>query len=224
MKQQKLSKRLLSNDIVQFALTAVLASYIRFIFAASKKHWRMDPLARPYMLGDRNALFAFWHGRMLMMPCICPPKRNMHVMISHHLDGELIARTMKQFHFGLVRGSTKKGGAAAAIGAVNLLKNGDNVCMTPDGPRGPFQTVSAGTITVAKLSGKPIIPVTFAASSGKRFRSWDRFLLPHPFGTLALYIGEPITIPPDADNEQMRQLIENAMIQLTAEADQALDS
>jgi lysophospholipid acyltransferase (LPLAT)-like uncharacterized protein len=117
----------------------------------------------------RNFIVAFWHGRQLMMPFAYKGKR-VSILISQHRDGELIARTVGHFGFHAARGSTTRGGARALRQLVQLARSGDDIGVTPDGPRGPRHTVQPGIVELAKLTGLPIFPLAFSASKKKSFR------------------------------------------------------
>jgi len=117
----------------------------------------------------QNFIVAFWHGRQLMMPFAYKGKRA-SVLISQHRDGELIARTIGHFGFHAARGSTTRGGARALRQLVQLARSGDDIGVTPDGPRGPRQAVQPGVVELAKLTGLPIFPLAFSASKKKSFR------------------------------------------------------
>lgn len=161
---------------------------------------------------------AFWHGRMLMLPLIYPGKM-LHILISSHRDGEIIANVMKRFGFGLVRGSSSKGGMAALREMIALLAAGSDLGVTPDGPKGPAEEVKAGVAQVGRLSGKAIIPIAFASSRRLRFTSWDRFYLPLPFSRLVFVVGEPLYYAAGEELEAFRQRIETALRAVTATAD-----
>lgn len=217
------TKRILKDARVQKALSWLLAQYIRLVFLTSRKTYRFDEAALPYMQGKDNAIFAFWHGRMMLCPTIEPKGRKMHVLISFHRDGKLISDVIAHFGEATISGSSSKGGMAAVKEILRVLKQGDNVSITPDGPRGPVQVVQMGVVTAARLSGKPVLPVTFAASRHKRLKSWDRFMLAYPFSHVVFYVGPPIVVGRDLDAEQeekLRQTIEEAMNHLVLMADQ----
>lgn len=218
----KLSKRLLKHPRTQTALSWVLAQYIRFVYFSSRKTRIYEEAALPFMRGEQNAIFAFWHGRMMLCPTIEPPKRKMHVLISFHRDGVLISKTIGHFGEATISGSSSKGGSAAVKEILRCLKNGDNVSITPDGPRGPVQQAEKGIVTVARMSGKPVLPVTFSSSRHRRARSWDRFMLALPFGHIVFCVGAPISVSREADEaaqEEARRMIENHMNALVEEAD-----
>ncbi|MDX1974669.1 MAG: lysophospholipid acyltransferase family protein [Rickettsiales bacterium] len=220
-----LLKKTLKHPTTQALLSQVLAWYIRLVFLTSRKRSHIDPLAAPYMRGEHNSIFAFWHGRMMMLPLFCPPNRPMHVIISLHRDGLLISRVNHHLRLRTIHGSTSRGGRQAMRDTLIALKEGHNVSITPDGPRGPAYQASKGVVVVARLAKKPIIPVTFSSSRHKRFRSWDQFMLALPFGKIEFYVGAPIMVPPDstdASQEETRMQIENAMNRLVETADGAV--
>ncbi|GFE58116.1 lysophospholipid acyltransferase family protein [Geobacter sp. AOG1] len=160
----------------------------------------------------------FWHGRMLMLPFLYPGN-TLYVLISVHRDGEIIANIMKCFGFRLVRGSSSKGGKAALQEMVRLLRAGNDVAVTPDGPRGPSEELKPGVAQVARLSGRPVIPIAFSASSVWRMKSWDRFLIPRPFSRGVFVVGEPLHYREGEDMEVFRLRIEHALKEATGRAD-----
>ena len=111
----------------------------------------------------QNFILAFWHGRQLMVP-LSYNGRGIYAMISEHRDGELIHRVLRRFGIGAVRGSSTRGAAKALRQLVRLGRAGYDLAMTPDGPRGPRCVTQPGIIELAKLTGLPIVPLTFAAS------------------------------------------------------------
>jgi lysophospholipid acyltransferase (LPLAT)-like uncharacterized protein len=160
----------------------------------------------------------FWHGRMLMLPFIYPGKR-ISILISSHRDGEIIANVMKRFGFELVRGSSSKGGTAALREMVSLLKNGSDIGITPDGPKGPAEVVKGGVAQVARISGKAVIPIAFSSSMYLRLKSWDRFLVPLPFSRLVFVVGEPLYFNKGEDVEDFRIRVEKALKDTASRAD-----
>ena len=111
----------------------------------------------------RPVIVAFWHGRQIMMP-LCYGGSRLAILISRHRDGELIHRIVRRFGFDTVRGSTTRGGAQALRQMARLGRSGADLAVTPDGPRGPRCVAQAGVAELAKLTGLPIIPLTFSAS------------------------------------------------------------
>lgn len=192
MKQQ--FKQFLKSDFVLTALTVLIAYYIRLVYATSRITVICDSDASRYMESEENAIFCFWHGRLLMVPCVRPKKRVMHVLVSHHNDGEIITRVVRNLGVDSVRGSSSQGGREALRNMVRILEAGNNIGITPDGPRGPAEEAVQGAAQLAKISGKVLIPVTYSASRCKRMKSWDRFMVPYPFTKLTYMIGAPIAM------------------------------
>jgi hypothetical protein len=117
--------------------------------------------------GD-NFIFCFWHGRLLMMP-FANLRGKGKVLNSRHRDGELIARVMKFFRLGTIRGSFRKGTVSSIREIINDLRAGYDVAITPDGPKGPRYNVKDGIVELARLTGKSIVPITYSASKKKLF-------------------------------------------------------
>jgi lysophospholipid acyltransferase (LPLAT)-like uncharacterized protein len=114
------------------------------------------------------------------------------ILISASVDGEIIARTMARFGQGAVRGSSSRGGRGAFRELLQLSREPFDLVFTPDGPKGPRHTVKEGVLQLARLSGRPVIPMAFACSRGHRLPSWDRFLFPFPFGRGVFSFGPPV--------------------------------
>jgi lysophospholipid acyltransferase (LPLAT)-like uncharacterized protein len=135
-------------------------------------------------------IFAFWHGRML--PLLWHHRgRGIAVLISEHGDGEIIARIAAALGYRTVRGSTSRGAERALLGMIRTVRDGVEVAITPDGPRGPAETFAPGAMVIAQRSRAPIIPLAAAASGAWRLRSWDRFMIPRPFARITISYGEP---------------------------------
>lgn len=153
---------------------------------------------------DKPFIVAFWHGQMLIIIDCWRCEKPISMLISQNVDGEMIARTLARLDIGAVRGSSDKagqdkGGRAALRSMLKMLKDGDSIGITPDGPRGPGMQSKEGLIVLARLSGAPILPVAGASNRAKIMNSWDRFALHVPFSRGLIKWGEPIHVPRDAD-------------------------
>ena len=170
--------------------------------------------------GPRGAVWIMWHSRILL-GAATQADEGLHVLISMHGDGELIARTVAKMGFTPIRGSSSRGGREALTETVRVLKEGGHVAFTPDGPRGPRMNVQAGCVVAAMRAGVPLIPVGFEPRRAKRLRSWDRFVLPRPFTRVAVRFGDPIEVPPVLSSEEIdewRLRVRDALLAVTAEA------
>lgn len=209
---KKLFKRLFKSALFRVCIVWLAAHYIRLVHYTSRRQVDVDDSALPYLRGELPFVVAFWHGRLMMMPMLCPPTRTMNALISTHNDGEMIARTMHRFNFHTIRGSTSRGGVAAAINAIRALQDGQNVSITPDGPRGPAMQVQGGIVTIAAKANVPIIPMTFSSTRHRRARSWDKFMVALPFGRIYYKVGAAMW-------NTTSEALEAAMIAQTQEAD-----
>lgn len=129
----------------------------------------------------KHIIIAFWHGRQLMMP-LAYRGQQASILISQHRDGEIIARIMRNFGFQSIRGSSTRGGLRATRQLLKAGRNGGDLVVTPDGPKGPACRVQSGVIYLAKATGLPIIPLTFACSKKKSFQAGIAFRFPIPVG------------------------------------------
>ena len=204
---------------VRTALYWLGARYIRLVHATSR--WTVEGGEPANAFWDRREPFilAFWHSRLLMMPYIWRRGVTIKMLVSNHADGEFITRTVVPFGIETVRGSSSKGGAQALRHLLGLLKAGTCVGLTPDGPRGPRMRAAAGVVTLAKLSGIPVIPAAYSISSAVFLKSWDRFLVARPFGRGLFLWGAPIRVTRDDDADAARVRIEQALNAVTREAD-----
>lgn len=216
-------KRILKAPLTQTIAAKLLAFYIRLVYYTAKIDHTIDPDALPYMNGEKNAIFVFWHSRIMMMPTFKPRGRKMQLLVSHHRDGQLIANVSKSFKFGIISGSSSKGGAAAVKNILQHIQNGDHIGITPDGPRGPREKVKKGILITAKRGGIPIIPVAYAASRSKRTKSWDRFMIAYPFSHIAFCVDTPIDVSKlleDQSSDEVLQMIQSRISTITQDADQ----
>jgi len=215
-------KKILQSDLVQIPACWLAARYVNFVTATGRWTMERGEIPEAYWRDGKPFILALWHGRLLMQTKCWRSNHKFHMLISSHRDGQLISRTIGHLGLDTVSGSTKKGGAQAFRAMVKIIRNGDYVGITPDGPRGPRMRASMGVINLAKLSGVPIIPVSCSASRRKLMGSWDRFMVAKPFAKGVFTWGEPMEVPRDASKEDLeilRQALEDRLTALTDEAD-----
>jgi len=182
---------------------------IRLLSFTNKKEF-----IAPESLGDEPFIMACWHGELLMIPyAYTRYKKNPHVklLISEHFDGNLIAKTLNFFGFETIRGSSTRGGAKALIRSIKELKSGYDLGITPDGPKGPRHEVSDGIIVMAQKAKVKITLVEIKPSAYWQLGSWDKFVIPKPFGTIRYYISELIDIR-DVEFEEARTLLKEGLL------------
>lgn len=220
-----LIKRVGKNETIRGSLCWLAAQYIRLVEVTGRWETIGGHIPAAYWDQGKPFILAFWHGRLLMMSKCWRSTVPIHMLISQHRDGKLIARTVSHFGIGSIEGSTSRGGAAALRSIMRVLKEGGCIGITPDGPRGPLMHASAGMINIARLSGCPIIPVCYSSTSRRLLKSWDRFAVTFPFSRGIFLWGEPIHVPKDLDDagvEQARLHVQAAMVAQAAEADRMM--
>lgn len=194
-------------------------SYVSFIgWTTRQRVLRADIPEKVHAAGERF-IYAFWHQRQVFFTW---SHRNVSaaVLVSKSKDGEMIARTMELSGIDAVRGSSSRGGAAAAREMVDILRSGRDVGITPDGPRGPAREVKEGAVRVAQLAGMPIVPIANALSNRIEVaKAWDRFQVPLPFGRSVVIYGEPVRVGDGDDLAVKAAELKAALDALTAEAD-----
>lgn len=206
------AKQLLKSPAVRGTLSFMVSLILRFVFLTSRITRITPEATAPFMRGTDQAIFCFWHGNMIMHPFHKPKGRTMAVLISHHRDGAFITSILGWLGIGTVRGSTRKGGANAMRELFTICDAGTNISITPDGPRGPVYQAQHGAAMLARKTGLPLIPVAFGASRGKQFTSWDKFLLPYPFGRIAFVAGEPIYATENDDDNAISATLRERMM------------
>ncbi len=154
-------------------------------------------------------IYAMWHNRIFVIPSIwretCGRHRKAVVLTSASKDGAILSRAMAVFGIGSVRGSSSRRAVAALIGMKRELKEGVDVCITPDGPRGPRYGFHAGMIKLAESSGAPILPIHAQFHSAWKLKTWDRLVIPKPFSRVTVIFDEVLVVPSKLDDAAFQQ-------------------
>ncbi len=214
-------KRVFKHPVFQDIIAWMIFIIMKLCWFSYRIEKQIHPGSLPYLQGTDNGIFCFWHGRMIAFPFFKPSSRVMHVLISLHRDGELIAKVIRHFSIRTIRGSSSRCARAATRQLLDQLKAGDNISITPDGPRGPVFQAEKGAILLAKLAGKPLIPVSFSAQRARRLRTWDRFMIPLPFSKLLLIVDAPFFVS-EHDSHAQRLQLEQRLNAITNQADSAM--
>jgi lysophospholipid acyltransferase (LPLAT)-like uncharacterized protein len=179
-----------------------------------------------FRIEDRAGLFdpsrttpilgAFWHNRLLVIPWIYQKHSPIPAaaLTSASRDGEILAGVLASFGVRAVRGSSSRRGVGALIEMKKLVKEGFDIAITPDGPRGPRYELNPGIIKLAQKTGASIIPLNVEYSRFVQVGRWDGFMIPLPFARVDVTIGAPETIPPtttDEDFEKERLRIQQVL-------------
>jgi lysophospholipid acyltransferase (LPLAT)-like uncharacterized protein len=220
-----LAKQVARSSLGTRLLCWLVQFYLRLVYATGR--WQMigTEIAVARCAAKRPFIVAFWHGRLLLLPPAWRRMAPMHMLISSHPDGRLIAGAVRYFGIESIAGSSSLGGLEAVHTMVASLKAGNCVGITPDGPGGPAMRASPGIIAIAKLAGAPILPVAYSTARRRILSSWDRMLLPLPFSRGVFICGDLIEVPKRLDTaakETWRARVEDELNALTAEADRMM--
>jgi lysophospholipid acyltransferase (LPLAT)-like uncharacterized protein len=147
---------------------------------------------------DRQPIYCLWHDRIFAGTYFLRDRRIV-VITSQSLDGEYIARFLKRFGFGTVRGSSSRGGVKALVEMIRYMRQGLAMAFTVDGPRGPRYVAKTGPIILAKKTGNPILPFSVECARYWTVNSWDRMQIPKPFTRARFMIAEPIHVSAEMD-------------------------
>jgi hypothetical protein len=216
-------KKILKSNAVKFMASLLAAAYIWVVYRTTRWQVLNGELPHQYMREEQPFIMSFWHGRLLMMPISVQKKTRIKALISHHGDGELIARTIRHWGQGSIRGSSSRGAATAIKEMLRALRRNEVVVITPDGPRGPRMRVQAGVMRIAAMSGMPVFPVSYSTSRGRTLDSWDRFFVPRPFGRGVIIWGDPVIVARHDDGDTFGRAsleIERSLTDLTQRADE----
>jgi lysophospholipid acyltransferase (LPLAT)-like uncharacterized protein len=211
----------LGKRIVQSIAPSLAYWYIRLLKATVRREYlNREAVDRAGRMAETQ-IYVFWHSRLVFIRFAWFGDKGV-VLQSRHRDSRMLGRVMSRFGLDQAWGSSTRGGTSAVREVLRRMKDGYDVAIAPDGPRGPRRRVQPGVITIARMSGSPIIPMTYAARPSRRLGSWDHMMLPFPFGRAVIVYGEPVTVDRRTDEdgqERLRIALEDELNRITDLAD-----
>lgn len=213
--KQRLAIRLI--DLVLYSVIYVIGKTIRFepIYGWTDLDVEGYESFEKAEESGKGGIIAFWHDRIFLSTFFWR-RYDAAVMVSKSFDGEYITRTAQRFGYGVIRGSSSRGGSNALAQMIRLVQDGSRMVFTVDGPRGPRHKVKKGAIVLAKESGLPIGPMNIACKKYWTVKSWDKTQIPKPFTKAAIFVAEPVFVDRDAD----RETIESKRVELESKLDE----
>jgi len=176
----------LSQKLGKVVIPPLVYMLMRLVWWTSKKNFYNADVIK-----NEQHVCVTWHGELFMTPQAYRSIHKKHpasAIISSHFDGSLIASVLVYLNIHALRGSSKKGAKKVLLQAFKRIKSGEEVLITPDGPRGPRHSMSDGAIGIALKSKLPIFVMNFKAENYWQLNSWDKFVIPKPFTTIDFYI------------------------------------
>jgi hypothetical protein len=199
-------RKLIRHPAVQAGLARLLGAYLAFALRTTRWQLVGGGPALAEVAAGRALILAFWHERLPLMPILfrlasaeekAAARLVPHVLVSQHRDGRFIGTVVAPFGFRMVYGSSTRGGAQALVEMLRVLRAGNPIAITPDGPRGPRRQAAPGAVQLAALAGVPVVAVGAATTRHRLLPSWDRMMLPLPFGRGVIVCGAPLHVPRD---------------------------
>lgn len=190
----------MGDSQLKFAAVGVAgALFLRTLFATIRVRVEGGGPLRALRERGQPFVLVLWHGHILPLIHV-HRQEGITILVSEHADGEYIARVLLRLGLRTVRGSSTRGGTRGLRDLLRVARDGGDLAVTPDGPRGPRHVFKEGALVPARAYGLPVIPIGMAASRGKVLGSWDGFTIPAPFSTVQVAYGAPVTIPRGADD------------------------
>jgi len=177
-----------------------------FVLRRLSRSWDVELIGaefRAAVQGAPGCLWTLWHGRMLL-GLAEHEGAGYTVLVSPSKDGDLMDSLLPKFGLKVIRGSSSRTGARALREMLRNLRAGGTIVVTPDGPRGPRHSGSAGVVWLARATGFPVLPCGFVAELAWRLNSWDGFTIPKWKTRVKLVFGEPLYVPRDADEAALK--------------------
>jgi hypothetical protein len=204
-----MARRIGRSRFWQEIIGFLLAKYLRFVQITSRFTTVPEDIDRA-VAPDAPIICAMWHGQHLMISFAWPDTIDRFAaLISRHEDAGAQAAALEYLGVTPVRGSGGpadrayyKGGVPAMRELLRQLESGASVAMTADVPK-RARVCGLGIVTLAKLSGRPIVPTAVVTSRRIQFNSWDRASLGLPFSRAVVLLGDIVRVAPDADDAAM---------------------
>ena len=207
---------------IKIFLTSIIGKWLfQILFSLNKIEVKGEENLINLINSGKPVMVCVWHGRMVFPSWYLRLKTtNIHAIAGHHTDAEIMANILRRWGYGLIRGSTKKGGEAVVQKMAEVFKNAGIVAVTNDGPKGPPLIAKAGSTGLALKYNVQIITITGSATKTWQMKSWDRFMLPKPFGIIQLIVSPLLNISkkPKTAEEEIK-LLSDFMNQYQDEAD-----
>jgi lysophospholipid acyltransferase (LPLAT)-like uncharacterized protein len=201
----KLLSKKTKRKLEVMILPPILYIVLYLLYFSCKKRYHYDK----NKVKKTPTIFVFWHGELILLPFGYRDYRkskNIDTIVSSHHDGEIATRLLNLLGGGAIRGSSTRGGLKALVEAFKSIKNGRDVGITPDGPKGPRHSVADGAVLIAQKKSVPIVAMNLNASRAWRLKSWDKFMIPKPFCTLDFYYSDPFFIEGLSMNEAKEKI------------------
>lgn len=195
----------------------LLYTYFKFVYLTSKKNFHIKETTP-----DTPVVFVFWHGNLIMLPFLYAKLRKIKrakVLISEHFDGRVVAGYNELVGLETIAGSSTRGAVRVLMQSLKAIKNGYDIGITPDGPKGPRFHISDGAAVIAQKTKVPMMAYTCKPSKFWQVSSWDKTIIPKPFGVLDFYASALFSVE-NLDLDAAKVRIKEELMILEGEDDE----
>lgn len=226
---RRIGQALLRSDVFQNVASRVVYAVTAFIYRTNPPVAASQDMLS-HIEGHKPVIIALWHGQQMLVQYTRPEGERVAGLVSRSADAEINARVLKLSGNEVVRGSGgrnrratgRKGGIQALMAMRDALRRGRHVVMIADISKGVPRQAGEGVVRLARLSGRPIVPLALATSRHYVVKgAWDKMTVNLPFGRRCLRLGEPIYVPQDASDADLvffRQKVTDELNRVTEEA------
>lgn len=216
-------RKILKNRFIKKILPFLLARIIKAICSTIRLKVINEDIYLKLKNKNKRLIYITWHNKLFFVPYYLRNK-DIQILVSESRDGKYVSNTFKQFNFYPIEGSSTRRGLRAAVKMINMLKEGFDGGITPDGPQGPKYILKRGVINIAQKTGHTILPLSYGVSKKWQLNTWDNFVIPLPFTKGVLVYGEPFEISKGLSNgeiEEERLKVEKELQRVTNLAEEA---
>lgn len=225
---KRLEKRIRKSRWFQNAMVGFYAWYMRFVHRTTRWEYHGREEFEADLAAGIPRVLCCWHSRIALATCYRTwGDHPLHIMASEHEDAQIVASEMQGRGIDIIWLKTSGDNRTSIRDAIKVLRRGECVGLAPDGPLGPREEVKPGAVILAGMAQVEVSPFAFSTRRRITLKTWDRFVLPLPFGRGVFMMGRGFTPPARMDEaalEENRARLAKLLDDLTAEADRRADA
>lgn len=185
-----------------------LAWCVAGLYRLCSMTWRVRFVGRQVLdeaLAQGPVVVALWHGEQA---ALLHAHRGLGIvgLASQSRDGDLLAKVIARLGYGVIRGSSSRGGVSAIRQALRAVASGASPALAIDGPRGPAGVPQLGALHLSARTSRPVVYMVSQVSHAIRLRTWDAFVVPLPFARIEIAYG--LLAPPARDRSSVADAAE----------------
>lgn len=214
-------KQFFKSDAGVYLISMIGAAIVWLLNRTSRVQKINKTVLDDLLAQAQSPIFLVWHDQLMIFPSVLTSGIPASGLCSPHSDGRMIGLMLERFGYHAVWGSSNRQPAAGLRAMAKDVRKGHVAFITPDGPRGPAQKMAPGPVSLAQLTGAPIVPVSWRGTRMWRANGWDRMRFMKPFSKIFLVYGTPIYLPRTRDEgalEDQRLQVEAALKAVNAQA------